>query len=110
MPLNVSTSSARSDADRSGSVATPQLLELVLEQLAVDVEHDLAEHLHEPPVRVVREPLVPGLLGQAADRAVVEAEVEDGVHHPRHRDGRAGANGDEQRIALVAEALAGALL
>ena len=88
------------------SSGVTQLLELLLEQLAVDVEHDLAEHLHEPPVRVVGEPLVPGLLGQAADRAVVQAEVEDGVHHSRHRERRAGANGDEQRVGVVPEPLA----
>ena len=33
-------------------------------------------------------------------------EVEDRVHHPRHRDRRAGADRDEQRIVRVAEALA----
>ena len=35
-----------------------ELGERVLELLAVDVEHDLAEHLHEPAVGVVREPRV----------------------------------------------------
>ena len=80
-----------------------QLVELLFEQLAVDVEHDLAEHLHESPVRVVREPLVPRLLGQAADRAVVEPEVEDGVHHSRHRERRPRANRDEQRVGVVPE-------
>ena len=43
-----------------------QLLERLLELLAVDVEHDLAEHLHEAAVRVVGEARVVGLLGQAA--------------------------------------------
>ena len=43
---------------------------------------------------------------QTLDRDVVQAEVEDRVHHPRHRDRRAGADGDEQRVAIVAEALA----
>src|SRR5207248_7526348 len=34
------------------------------------------------------------------------AEVEDRVHHPRHRDRRTGADRDEQRVARIAEALA----
>ena len=44
----------------------------VLEVLAVDAEHGLAEHLDQPPVGVEREPLVAGLRGQAAHRLVVE--------------------------------------
>src|SRR5439155_2486936 len=36
--------------------------------------------------------------------------VQDRVHHPRHRDRRARAHGYEQRVARIAEALAGPLL
>ena len=53
---------------------------------------------------------VPGGRGQALDRDLVEPEVEDGVHHPGHRDRGARADGDEERVARVAEALARALL
>ena len=35
---------------------------------------------------------------EALGRLVVQAEVQDRVHHPRHRDGRAGADRDEQRV------------
>ncbi len=45
---------------------------------------------------------------QAFGGLVVEAEVEDGVHHAGHGGARARAHGDEQRIAHVAELLAGA--
>ena len=47
-----------------------------------------------------------GRLREPGDGVVVEAEVEDRVHHPRHRDGRARAHGDEQRVVRVAEVLA----
>src|SRR4029077_3578555 len=57
-----------------------------LEPLALDVLDGLAEHLDEATPRVEREPLVVGELGQAATRLVVEAEVENCVHHPRHRE------------------------
>ena len=40
---------------------------------------------------------------------VVQAEVEDGVHHARHGELRAGAHADQQRIVGVAELLAHAL-
>ena len=61
-------------------------------------------------IRVEREPRVSGRRCEALDRDVVQAEVEDRVHHPRHRDRGAGADGDEQRVRVVAEALARALL
>ena len=83
-----------------------ELLERVLELRAVDVEDDLGEHLHEAAVRVVREARVVGLLGQAPDRHVVEPEVEDRVHHPRHRERRSRSHRHQQRVGGVAELLA----
>ena len=80
------------------------------ESLPVDAVDDLAVHLDQPPVGVVGEPRVSGRDRLALDRDVREAEVENRVHHPRHRDRRAGANGDEQRVGRVAEALPRALL
>ena len=39
-------------------------------------------------------------------RVVVQAEVQDGVHHARHGELRARADGDEQRVVGIAKALA----
>ena len=69
--------------------------------------HDVAEHLHEAAVGVPGEALVAGRLREPLDRVVVQAEVEDGVHHARHRLAGAGAHRHEQRVLRVAEALAG---
>ena len=55
------------------------------EVLVVDAAHDVAEHVDQPAVGVVGEPLVAGRVGEADDRLVVQAEVEDRVHHARHR-------------------------
>ena len=85
-------------------------LDLVLELLALDAAHDVAEHLHEAPVGVPREALVVGLLGQPLHRLVVEPEVQDGVEHARHRLARARAHRHEQRVVGVAEPLARVLL
>jgi hypothetical protein len=83
----------------------------VLEQLAVDVEHGLAEHLDEPAVGVPGEAVVAaGLLGQAVHGLVVQPDVEDGLHHAGHRELRAGADADEQRVVGLAERLAHPLL
>ena len=87
-----------------------QPLQLRLEAVAVDAVDDLAVHLDQTPVRVEREALVAGRPGEALRRRIAEAEVQDRVHHPGHRDRSPRAHGDEQRVALVAEALARVLL
>ena len=71
---------------------------------------DVAEHLHEAAVGVPGEALVLRGPREALDGGVVEAQVEHRVEHPGHRLARAGADGDEQRVLVVAERLAGALL
>ena len=81
--------------------------ERVLEARAVDAEHDAAEHLHEAAVGIPGETLVAGQRGQAGDGLVVQAEIQDGVHHAGHREFRARAHADEQRIRSGAERLAG---
>ena len=78
--------------------------------MVVDSLDDLAVHLDQAPVRVVREPGVARRGGQPFDSDVVEPQVEDRVHHPGHRDRRSRADRDEQRLGRVAEALARVLL
>ena len=82
----------------------------LLEVLLRDLGHDVAEHLDEAPVRVVGEARVAGAGGQALHADVVQAEVEDGVHHPGHRELGAAAHRDQQGVLRVAEALADGLL
>jgi hypothetical protein len=86
------------------------LRQRVLEALPVDSVDDLSEHLDQAPVRIVREARVARALGETPDCVVVQTEVEDRVHHPRHRDGGAGAHRDEERVVRIAEALPGLLL
>jgi hypothetical protein len=86
------------------------VLEQLVERGGVDAEHDSAEHGHEPPVGVEGEALVVGLSGQALHRLVVEAEVQDGVHHPRHRELGAGPHAHQERVAGVARSAAHGLL
>ena len=78
-------------------------LERVLEEGAVDAEHDAPVHRDEAAVRVVREALVAGDRGEALHALVVEAEVEDRVHHARHRELGARAHRHQQRVVRVAE-------
>jgi hypothetical protein len=84
---------------------------VVLALLLLHAEDDVAVHLDEAAVAVPGEALVLGRLGEGDDRLVVEAEVEDRVHHARHRVAGAGAHGDEEREAGgVAELVAHHLL
>ena len=69
-------------------------------------EHGLAEHLDQPAVGVEGEALVAGLGGQPAHRLVVEADVEDGLHHAGHRELRPRAHRDQQRVIGLAQLLA----
>ena len=78
----------------------------MLELVAVDLEHDLGEHLDEAAVRVPGEAIVARLLGQSTHRHVVESEVEHGVHHPGHRERGTRAHRHEQRVVAVAQHLA----
>ncbi len=104
----------RSSAVRSVSSVDAALvlerLERLVELGGRDVEHDPAEHGHEAAPGVVAEALVAGQLDQAADGVLVEAQVEDRVHHPRHAEGRPRPHADQQRVLRVAEALARLLL
>ena len=52
------------------------------EHCPVDAEHGAAEHLDQPPVGVVREPFA-AVPAQTDHRLVVQAHVEDGLHHSR---------------------------
>ncbi len=79
-----------------------------LEGLLRNLHHDVGEHLDEAAVGIVDEALelrvgIPG--DQASRDGVVDAEVQDGVHHAGHRRARAGADGDEQRVGGVAKLL-----
>ena len=86
------------------------LVDLFLKQALGHAHDDVRKHLHKAAVAVVGKAGVAGLLGQALDGRVVQAEVEDGIHHTGHGLARAGAHGHEQGIFDVAELLAGQLL
>ena len=81
-------------------------LEERVELLAGQLQHDAGVHGHEAPVRVESEALVARLLGQALDGVVVEAQVEDGVHHAGHGELGPRAHRHEQGVAGVPDDLA----
>ncbi len=82
-------------------------VERLVEVLGGGAHDDPAEHADEAAIGVPAEALVAREGDEAVEGLVVEAEVEDGVHHARHRELGAGADRDEKRVLRIAEALAG---
>ena len=80
-----------------------RLLQQVFETAVIDLQHDVAIHLDEAAIAVIGEAGIAGGFRQTFGDRVVHAEVQDGVHHPRHRGARAGPDRDEQRIRRIAE-------
>ncbi len=72
----------------------------------LDIEDDVAEHLDEAAVGVIGEARVLGALGQSLDALIVEAEVQNRVHHAGHGKLCARAHGDEQGVGTGTELLA----
>ena len=73
--------------------------------------HDhVGEHLDKPAIGVVGKAGVVGKLGQALHHRVVQAQVEDRVHHAGHGSPGAGADRDQQRIDGIGKFLAADLL
>jgi len=71
-----------------------------------NLHHDVGEHLDEAAVGVVGEPLVLREVRKPHDGHVVQAQVQNRVHHAGQRRARAGADGHEERVLDVAELLA----
>ena len=89
------------------------LLHLVNELFKVALAHfhnHIGVHLDKPAVGIVGEAGVIGQLGEGLHHLVVEAQVQDGVHHTGHRGPRAGTDRNQQRVFHRAELLAGDLL
>ena len=85
------------------------LVDELLEILLAHFHDDVGIHLDEPAVGVVGETGIVGLLGERDDDLVIQAKVQDGIHHAGHRRACAGADGDQQRVVEIAELLAGHL-
>ena len=83
-----------------------ELLEILLAHL-----HDhVGVHLDKAAVAVPSPAGVVGFLGDDVHHILVQAEVQDGVHHAGHGGAGAGADGDQQGILVIAELLTGDLL
>ena len=74
------------------------------------MQHDVAVHLNESTKRVEGESGTAAVVSKTLNGPIVQPEVEDRLHHPRHRHRRTRSHRHEQRVVRIAEALAGRLL
>ena len=65
--------------------------------------NDVAIHLEKAAIAVIGKALIFAALGQSANGAIIEAEVENGVHHSGHRVASARAHCHQERIFLIAK-------
>jgi hypothetical protein len=82
----------------------------VLEMVVRDVENDATEHVQEATVEVVREAGVAGGAGEPGRDLVVQPQVEDRVHHPRHGELGARPAREQEGILRIPESLPRGLL
>ena len=68
-----------------------------------DTQNDVGIHLQETTVGVVSETFVAGSFRQTFDGFVVQAQVQNRVHHARHGNTGAGTHGKQQGIVRIGE-------
>ena len=85
-------------------------VDALLEEALAQLHDDVRVHLDEAAVAVVGKTGVVGLFGQTLNSLIVQAEVQDGVHHAGHGLTCAGTDGNQQGVLDGAEGLTGLLL
>ena len=66
-------------------------------------QHHVAIHLHETTVRVPCKACIARLTRQAFHHFVIQAKIQDSVHHARHGSACTRTNGNQQRILHITE-------
>ena len=77
---------------------------MVLLGHGLQAHHHVAVHLHKTAVGIPGKARVAGLARQSEYGLVVQAQVQDRVHHAGHGGARAGAHRQQQRVLRIAKA------
>ena len=80
-------------------------VEHFVEHRLLNVEYNVAEHLDQATVGVGREARIIAPLGERLHALVVQAKIQNRVHHAGHGKLRAGAHTDQQRILALPQLL-----
>ena len=84
-------------------------VDLLFKEALAQLHNNIRVHLDEAAVAVVCETGVIGFLGQALNSLIVQAQVQDGIHHAGHGLTSAGTHGNQQRVVHIAKGFAGNL-
>ena len=82
------------------------LVDDLLKERLRHLHNHVGEHLDKSAVGIIGKTGVAGLFGKALHRHIVQAQVEDRVHHTGHGSTGARTHRHQQRIVVVAEFLA----
>ena len=81
-------------------------VEYVVKLFLLNIQNDVAEHLDEAAIGIGGEASIVAARGQRVDALVIEAEIEDRVHHARHGKLCARTHTYQQRILSDTQFLA----
>src|SRR5690606_10539615 len=81
-------------------------LKVLVKRFVGNTQCHLSEELNKPSVRIIAEPLIAASFDKTLERFPIQAQVQDSIHHSRHRQCRSGTNGNEERVLGVTETLA----
>ncbi|MCY1242874.1 hypothetical protein D9M72_558660 [compost metagenome] len=79
------------------------VFEDLFENIVVDAHDDVAIHLDEATVAVPGKTRVAGVVTERVHGLVVEAKIENSIHHARHRGASAGTHRKQQRTVGIAK-------
>ena len=85
------------------------LVDELLKVLLAHFHNHVGVHLDESPIAVIGPAGVAGLFRHNLHDFLVEAQVQNGIHHAGHGSAGAGTDGNQQGVLLIAELLAGDL-
>ena len=79
-------------------------------QIQIGAHNHVRKHLQETAIRVISKSFASGSFSQSFNGFVVQTEVQNRIHHTRHRNAGAGTNREQQRIIGVGKFFAHNLL
>ena len=80
-------------------------LENAVKESLAHFHNNIREHLNETAIRIIGKTGIAGLLSETLDRNIVQAQVQDRIHHTGHGCTRAGTDRNQKGILGVAELL-----
>ena len=82
-----------------------QRLENILEMMMINTKHHIRIHLDEPAIGIPSKPRITRIPRQCRNGHIVQPEIQNRIHHARHRSPRARPDRDKQRFLRITKLL-----